>query len=129
MPPTVAIVGASKDRSKYGNKSIRAHLKVGYRVFPVHPKEREIEGLPVYADLASIPEPVERVSMYVPPKVGITLLEQIVALKPKEFFLNPGAESPALVARARELGLEPIEACSILAVGEDPDELDDSADA
>ena len=125
MPPVVAIVGANNDRSKYGNKSVRAHLRAGYTVYPVHPTETQVEGLPAYRDLASLPGPVERVSMYVPPHVGIRLLPQIAAIAPRELFLNPGSESPELVARAQELGLEPILACSILDVGEDPAQLSD----
>ncbi len=127
MQPAVAIVGASNDRSKFGNKSVRAHLRAGYTVYPVHPTETRIEGLPAYRDLASLPGPVERVSMYVPPRVGVRLLDQIAALAPRELFLNPGSESPELVARARELGLEPILACSILDVGANPAELPDGA--
>ena len=125
MPPAVAVVGANNDRSKYGNKSVRAHLRAGYTVYPVHPTESLVEGLPAYRDLASLPGPVERVSMYVPPHIGIRLLDQVAAVAPRELFLNPGSESPELVARARELGLEPILACSILDVGEDPARLSD----
>lgn len=125
MPPAVAIVGASNDRSKFGNKSVRAHLRAGYTVYPVHPTETQVEGLPAYRDLASLPGPVARVSMYVPPSVGIRLLAQVAALGPCELFLNPGSESPELVDRARALGIEPILACSILDVGEDPAQLTD----
>ncbi len=125
MPPAVAIVGASHDRAKYGNKSVRAHLKAGYTVYPVHPTEKRIEGLPAFPDLASLPGPVQRVSMYVPPRIGIGMLEQVAALAPSEFFLNPGSESPELIARAERLGLQPIQACSILDLGEDPAELPD----
>jgi len=123
MPPAVAIVGASRDRAKYGNKSVRAHLKAGYTVYPVHPTERLVEGLPAFPDLTSLPGPVERVSMYVPPRIGIRMLAQVAVLAPREFFLNPGSESPELVAEAERLGLQPIQACSILDLGEDPTEL------
>jgi predicted CoA-binding protein len=121
--PTVAIVGASSDRAKFGNKAVRAYLQVGYTVFPIHPRQEEIEGLRAYPNLQAVPAPIDRVSMYVPPKIGVTLLEEIARCRPKEFYLNPGSESPELVERARALGLEPIEACSILAVGMDPDSL------
>ncbi len=129
MRPTVAVIGASSNRVKYGNKSVRAHRKMGYTVYPVNPKETEIEGLRVYSDLLSVPDPVDRVTMYVPPRIGLGMLEQIAAKQPKEFFLNPGSESPELVARAREMGLEPIEACSILDIGEDPEAMDEDAEA
>ncbi len=62
--------------------------------------------------------------MYVPPSVGLTMLEEVTAKGCDEFWLNPGSESDELVGRAREMGLEPIIACSILDVGMNPHEMD-----
>lgn len=118
--PTVAIVGASADRSKFSNKSIRAHQRQGWRVIPINPKGGEIEGLTAYASLRDVPDPIQRVSLYLPPQVGVTVLDDIAAAAPEEFFVNPGAESEALVEGARERGLDPILACSIVDVGESP---------
>jgi predicted CoA-binding protein len=124
--PTVAIVGASADRSKYGNKSVRAHLQQGYRVYPVNPKGGEIEGVEAYARLADIPEKhLNRISMYVLPGVGMKMLDEIAAKGCDELFLNPGAESDELVAAAEARGLNPIVACSIVDVGMSPRELSD----
>lgn len=124
--PTVAIIGASADRQKFGNKSVRAHLKQGYEVFPVHPRASSIEGLTVYPTLEEVPvKELDRISIYVPPEVGITLLEQIQSQGAKEVWLNPGSESPDLLKRANELGLNMIQACSIVAIGESPSALSD----
>jgi len=121
MPKTVAIVGASSDRSKYGNKAIRAHQKQGYEVYPVNPKGGEIEGLTAFASLADVPvERLDRVSFYVPPAVGVTLLDEVAAKQPAEFFLNPGSESEELVAAAEAKDLQPLQACSIIDIGESP---------
>jgi|SRR5690606_1884997 len=121
MKPTVAILGASSDRSKYGNKSVRAHLRKGYDVYPVNPKGGEIEGLKVYKSLAEIPVPLTRISVYLPPAVGLQMLDEIKAKGCEELYLNPGADDESVVERARELGLDPIVACSIVAIGEDPE--------
>lgn len=121
--PTVAVVGASNDPAKYGGKSVRAHRRAGYEVFPVHPRETLIEGLAVYRRVEDIPVPLDRVTMYVPPEVGAGLLEGIARKRPKEFFLNPGSESAELVKKARALGLVPVLACSIVDVGLDPDDV------
>lgn len=120
---TVAVVGASADRRKFSNKSVRAHLRQGWEVFPVNPKGGEIEGLRVYRTLAEIPRPVYRVTLYLPPAVGLTVLPEIAAVKPAEFFVNPGAESAELVAAAERLGLDPILACSIVDIGASPAEF------
>ena len=119
--PTVAIVGASADRSKYGNKSIRAHLQLGYRVYPINPRGGEIEGLTVYRSLSEVPEkPLNRISFYVPPTVGIDVLDEVAEVGCEELWLNPGSESEAVVEKATYLGLEPIVACSIIDLGVSP---------
>jgi len=117
---TVAIVGASADRSKYGNKSVRAHLTQGWEVYPVNPGGGEIEGLHVYRSLEEIVGSVDRVSLYLPPPIGIEVLPSIARIKPNQFFVNPGAESDVLVEAARNLGLDPILACSIVDLGVTP---------
>ena len=122
--PTVAIIGASSDQEKYGNKSLRAHLAQGYDVYPVNPKGGEIEGLTVYQSIGDVPvDHLNRVSLYVPPAVGLSLIEEIAAKGCKELWLNPGSDSEELADKARELGLEPITACSIVDVGMSPGQL------
>jgi predicted CoA-binding protein len=120
---TVAIVGASGDRTKFGNKSIRAHLKHGWDVYPVNPKGGEIEGLKVFASLKEIPVPLKRVSVYLPPDKTMKMLDEISIKMCDELWLNPGSDSAEVLHRAHELGLEPITACSIVDVGEDPNSL------
>ena len=120
---SVAVIGASKDRSKYGNKAVRAYLLNDFKVYPVNPKEETIEGLKAYRSILEIPEEVDRATLYVPPKVGLKVIEEIAEKGVKELYFNPGSESDELVEKARKLGLNPILACSILAVGLDP-ELD-----
>lgn len=120
--PTVAILGASADRTKFGNKSLRAHLASGYEVFPVNPKGGEIEGLKVYTRVTDIPVPLDRVSVYLPPNVALQVLPDVAAKGCRELWLNPGSDSPEVIARARELGMQPICACSIVDLGMQPDE-------
>ena len=114
---TVAVLGASRDRRKFGNKSVRAHRRAGFDVFPVNPQADEIEGLPAYRSLREVPvRPIDRVSVYVPPEIGLTLLNEIAACQPREVWLNPGSESDELLAAAERLGLPIIRACSIVDV-------------
>ena len=121
--PTVAVIGASADRSKYGNKAVRAYLRQGWTVYPVHPRATEIEGLRAYSSLRDVPAPLDRVSLYLPPDTGLAVLDDLAAVPHKEFYVNPGAESPQLIARAEALGLQPIEACSIVEIGVSPSSL------
>jgi len=118
--PTVAVVGASSVPTKYGNRAVRAYLRRGWTVYPVNPNEKSVEGLPAFGSVTDIPGTVDRVTLYLPPALGLTVLDAIKSKAPKEFFVNPGAESDELIARAEALGLEPIQACSIVEIGERP---------
>jgi predicted CoA-binding protein len=117
---SVAVIGASAERAKYGNRAVRAYLRQGWTVHPVNPNEQAVEGLTTYARITDIPGPVDRATLYVPPHVGVTLLADIKQKGVHELFVNPGAESDELVAEAERLGLEPILACSIIDIGERP---------
>lgn len=123
--PTIAIVGASTDRSKYGNKAVRAFVEGGWTVYPVNPKAETVEGVPAFKSLAEAPEPIDRISLYVPPTVGLRMIEDIASKKPGELFLNPGSESDELVEAAKAHGMNPIQACSIVNIGLRPDMFSD----
>ncbi|HMF12637.1 MAG TPA: CoA-binding protein [Gemmataceae bacterium] len=118
---TIAVVGASKDRRKFGNRAVRAYARQDWDVYPVNPHEASIEGWRVYRSIDEIPiERLDRVSLYVPPEVGMQLVEGIARRQPRELWLNPGAESQELIARAQALGLDVVVACSIVDIGESP---------
>ena len=125
MNKTIAIVGASADRGKYGNKAVRAFKQGGWTVYPVNPSVLEVEGLKTYDSIADVPTPIDRISMYVPPRIGRAMLAAIAAKAPGEFFLNPGSDDPELIQEAEALGLHPIQACSIVNIGLRPEMFPD----
>jgi predicted CoA-binding protein len=117
----VMIVGASSNPRKYGNKAVRAYQRAGHDVLPVNPNEEVIAGISTWADVRDVPGPIDRVSFYVPSIIGFEILRRLHQRGDvKEIWLNPGAESPELVAEARRLGITPILACSIVDIGERP---------
>jgi uncharacterized protein len=121
--PTAAIIGASNDRSKWGNKSLRAFRQRGYTVYPVNSTESEVEGLPAYKSIADVPTRPELISIYVRPQVVLKLLPDIAAKGCDELWLNPGTESDEVLAEAKRLKLNVIQACSIIGVGVSPASL------
>ncbi|MGD8396812.1 MAG: CoA-binding protein [Candidatus Eiseniibacteriota bacterium] len=100
-----AVVGASQDRSKYGNKVLRAYQQRGLEVYPVNPRAATVEGLEAYADLASLPVRVRGISIITPPSITEKVVSEAVAAGVEFVWMQPGSESPAAVRRAEEGGL------------------------
>ena len=117
---TVAVIGASTDRRKFGNKALRAFTQAGYRTIPITPNHDQVEGQPAYATVLEVPDTIDMATVYVPPDVGETLLEGIAQKGIAEVWFNPGAATPRLISRARALGIHTIEACSIVGIGMSP---------
>ena len=123
MPKTVAVIGASNNRGKFGNRAVRAYRQQGYTVIPINTHEREVEGLVAFRSVLDVPGPIDMASFYVPPEIGEQVIDEIAQKGIAEVWLNPGSESDALIARARALAIQPIVACSIVALGQNPYEL------
>ena len=119
----VVVLGASADRAKFGNKAVRAYAQRGFKVYPVNPNELVIEGHTVFKGLRDVPVRPDLVSVYLPPPKLLKLLPEIAARGCDELWLNPGTESPEVLAEAERLGLNVIQACSIVGVGVSPSSL------
>ena len=100
-----AVVGASKDRAKYGNKVLRCYLRHGLKAYPVNPGSAEIEGRKAYPDLAALPEPVERVSVITPPEVTERIVTEAEDAGVRFIWMQPGTESRKAVEDAQDAGI------------------------
>jgi hypothetical protein len=116
----VAVIGASNHHAKFGNKAVRAYLAHGHRVFPVNLHEDVIEGQRVHRSIRDIPVDLDATLVYLPPDKTLRVLAEIASKGPGMLYLNPGSADDAVVERARALGLDPILACSIIAIGDRP---------
>jgi hypothetical protein len=121
---TIAILGASNDRNKFGNKAVRAYIKAGWSVFPVNLNEEVIEGLTVYKSMLDIPEQIELASFYLRPIVGEKVVDDVIKKGVKKVFLNPGSESEDIIKKLKDSGIEIVQACSIIAIGSFPEEFE-----
>jgi predicted CoA-binding protein len=117
---TVAVVGASSDRRKFGNKAVRAFREAGYRVIPITPRHTEVEGEPAFPSVLDYPGTIDMATVYVPPAIGEQVVESLAQKGIGEVWFNPGADSPVVLTRARALGIRPIQACSIIGIGMSP---------
>lgn len=103
-----AVVGASRDRSKIGNRVLQCYRHNDWTAYPVNPTATEIEGQQAYPDLASLPEPVHGVSVITPPAVAESIVDQAIELGIEHLWFQPGAESAEAVEKAQAHGINVI---------------------
>ena len=123
MSKTVAVIGASSHRYKYGNKALRAYLAEGHTVIPINQHEELIEGIPVFASVLDVPGPIDMATVYVQPDVAERLLPEFEQKRIAEIWINPGAESDRFMAEAARRKLNVIYACSITGIGRSPSQF------
>jgi predicted CoA-binding protein len=117
---TVAVIGASSNRAKFGNKALRAFEKQGYTVIPINPTETEVEGHRAYKSVLDVPGSIDLATIYVPAPVGVKVMDDLAKKGIHEVWLNPGADDRSVVDKARALGLKTVQHCSIIAIGDSP---------
>lgn len=123
MAKTVAVVGASSDRKKFGNKALRAFRDEGHTVIPINLHEPEVEGLKAYASVLDVPGAIDMATVYVPPEVAVRLLDEFEQKQIGEIWFNPGTETDELMAETRRRKMNAIYACSIVGIGRSPREF------
>ena len=116
MEPVWAVVGASNDRAKYGNRIYRTLRAGGYRVYALNRRARLVEGDAAYGSLLDLPEPPTVVNLVVPPREASAVVQQAKAAGAKAVWFQPGAENAAASKWARENGLDVIEDCILVHV-------------
>jgi len=94
---TIAVIGASNNPAKFGNKIIKDLLKKDFIVWPVNPKEDLIEGQKVYHSLADLPALPDMINLVVPAEIGFNIVKQAIDLGVKNIWLQPGAQSDEII--------------------------------
>ncbi len=111
---TVAVLGASPKSERHSNQAVRALVKHGHRVIPVHPLLKQIAGVPAVPALSHIDEEVDTLTLYVGPERGIRLLKEMIDLRPYRVIMNPGAESEKIEAQLTAKGIKVLRACTLV---------------
>jgi len=110
------VAGASTNRDKYGNKVLRCYLQNDLEVVPINPRAEQIEGVACVASVSDLPDEVKSLSVITPPKITEQVVEAAIARGIENIWMQPGAESPAAVARCKEAGINVIADGSCLLV-------------
>ena len=113
------VVGASSDRSKYGNRVLRCYQEHGLKAVPVNPKETVIEGAACVASVLDLPADVASISVITPPSVTEQVVEQAAKKGIRNVWMQPGAESPRAISFCREHGINVIAdgSCILVVLG------------
>lgn len=112
-----AVVGATRNKDKYGYLIFRILVDYGYTGYAVNPHYESIDEFPCYGSLSELPAVPEVVVPVVPPPVTETIIDEAHRLGIRLVWMPPGAGSPAAVAMCERWGMEHVdEACVILAV-------------
>lgn len=114
MSQNVVVLGASPKPERYSNKAVNMLKANGYNVIPVHPAVKEVNGVPVRADLTDIDEEIHTVTLYVNAAMVEKMADKIIDLKPKRVIFNPGTESAAAGGRFEAEGIEVVQACTLV---------------
>ncbi|ORC32727.1 CoA-binding protein [Marispirochaeta aestuarii] len=110
----VAILGASRNPERYSYKALNMLRNHGYKVVPVHPTLKEIEGVPVHNSLSEVKEKIHTLTLYVGPRHIGSEIDAIVKLNPGRVIFNPGTESEELKAALDSAGIPYMEACTLV---------------
>jgi len=97
-----AVLGASSNRSKYGNKVLRCYLQNGKTVYPVNPHEELIEGLTVVSSIADLPKDVSSISVITPPEITELIVEESIRKGIQNIWMQPGAENEIAIKNCME---------------------------
>lgn len=94
---SIAIIGATNDSTKFGNKIYRDLKNKNIKIFGINPKASTIDGDPAYKTLEDLPEKPDILNFVLPPKLGFETIKNAVAMGYDNFWLQPGAESEEIL--------------------------------
>lgn len=114
MAEKVVILGASDKPDRFSYKAMMMLKEHGHEPILVHPTLKEIAGHSVHADLSSINHPIDTITMYVNPRISVTMKDKIINLKPRRVIFNPGTENPAIAFDLKKTGIDTIHACTLV---------------
>lgn len=109
-----AVVGATDNPEKFGNKIYNLLKKADYTVFPVNPALSYIGCDRCYASLTDLPVRPAAVNIVVSPKIGEKIIEECAELGIKNVWLQPGANAETVVEAAKNAGLNTIHQSCVL---------------
>ena len=115
MNKKTVVLGATNNPSRYAYLAINSLKRYGHEIVPVGIKTGEVQGLEIL-DLRQKPSisDVDTITLYIGPQNQVEWYDYIISLKPKRIIFNPGTENMELIKRAKDAGIEPVMACTLV---------------
>lgn len=111
----IAVFGATRDRSKFGYKVLMDLRNGGYLVYGINPNYREVEGVPCFPDIASLPQKPDLLIFVVPPSITERAVVEAHEAGIRKIWMQPGSESPEAIAFCLENGIDVVhDACIMI---------------
>ena len=110
----VAVIGASNKPHRHSYQAVMLLKEKGHKVYPVHRRIKEIDGISVNPTIGDINDSIDTVTLYVNAVISNDIGKDILAKKPRRMIFNPGAENPELENQARKKGIDTINACTLV---------------
>ncbi len=111
---TVAILGASKNQSRYANQAQKYLIEEGHTTIPINPKYDEIDGIKCYPDLASCAQDIDTITVYVRPSILSTVVQDLIQAAPYRVIFNPGTNNENVINQLEKAGIEVQIACTLV---------------
>ncbi|MEE2962295.1 MAG: CoA-binding protein [Myxococcota bacterium] len=117
--PSFGVVGASQDRTKYGNKVLRCYLQHGHSVVAINPRGGRIEKQPTFENVRGLPPEIQSLSLITPPHISEEVIQEAAQGHIRNIWLQPGAESPRCLEICQAHGINVIAggACLLVVLG------------
>jgi predicted CoA-binding protein len=112
--PALALMGISRKKGKFGNLAYHSLVSRGYRVYPIHPQAKTIDGVRCYSSFDELPESVDSVLIVLPPASALEAVRKAAAAGVQRVWLQQGSEAPYLLRACEELGIDAISGECIL---------------
>ena len=113
QPKKTLVIGASENPDRYANRAAHSLLRHGHEIELIGTKPGNIEGHAIRTTQSDIDD-IDTVTLYVGSRNQANLYEYVKQLKPRRVIFNPGTENPDFEKQLRDVGIEPIEACTLV---------------
>ena len=116
MNKKTLVIGASTNPERYSYLAINKLRKYQHEVIAIGKEVGFVGNVPIVNDRPLVQD-LDTVTLYINPAIQNQYYQYILSLHPKRIIFNPGTENDELFKLAKENGIQPLEACTLVLLG------------